>query len=56
MTLAPSAYRTGPFVVLGNEGTLLSCTRFAANAERLQLHALASNVANFLRTLRCLRR
>ncbi len=31
--------------------TRLSCTRFAANAVRLQLHALAYNRANFLRTL-----
>jgi hypothetical protein len=31
--------------------TRLSCHRFAANAARLQLHALAYNVANFLRTL-----
>ena len=30
--------------------TRLSCTRFAANAVRLQLHALAYNLANFLRT------
>ena len=30
--------------------TRLSCTRFAANAARLQLHALAYNLANFLRT------
>jgi hypothetical protein len=29
----------------------LSCHRFAANAVRLQLHALAYNLANFLRTL-----
>ena len=29
----------------------LSCRRFAANAVRLQLHALAYNRANFLRTL-----
>jgi len=29
----------------------LSCHRFKANAVRLQLHALAYNVANFLRTL-----
>jgi len=29
----------------------LSCMRFAANAVRLQLHALAYNLANFLRTL-----
>lgn len=31
--------------------TPLSCMRFAANAVRLQLHALAYNLANFLRTL-----
>jgi hypothetical protein len=31
--------------------TRLSCTRFSANAVRLQLHALAYNLANFLRTL-----
>ena len=31
--------------------TWLSCMRFAANAVRLQLHALAYNLANFLRTL-----
>jgi hypothetical protein len=31
--------------------TQLSCMRFAANAVRLQLHALAYNLANFLRTL-----
>ncbi|RDD61708.1 IS1380 family transposase [Ferruginivarius sediminum] len=31
--------------------TRLSCTRFAANAVRLHLHALAYNLANFLRTL-----
>src|SRR5262249_49144087 len=30
---------------------LLSCRTFAANAVRLQLHALAYNLANFLRTL-----
>ena len=30
--------------------TRLSCMRFAANAVRLQLHALAYNLANFLRT------
>lgn len=29
----------------------LSCMRFVANAVQLQLHALAYNVANFLRTL-----
>jgi hypothetical protein len=31
--------------------TRLSCTRFAANAVQLQLHALAYNLANFLRTI-----
>jgi hypothetical protein len=31
--------------------TRLSCMRFAANAVRLQLHALAYNLANFLQTL-----
>jgi len=31
--------------------TRLPCRRFAANAVRLQLHALAYNLANFLRTL-----
>jgi hypothetical protein len=31
--------------------TRLSCMRFDANAVRLQLHALAYNLANFLRTL-----
>jgi len=31
--------------------TRLSCTAFRANAVRLQLHALAYNPANFLRTL-----
>ena len=29
----------------------LSCCSFAANAIRLQLHALAYNLANFMRTL-----
>jgi hypothetical protein len=29
----------------------LSCCSFAANAVRLQLHALAHNLANFMRTL-----
>ena len=31
--------------------TRLSCRSFQANAVRLQLHALAYNLANFLRTL-----
>ena len=31
--------------------TRLSCHLFAANAVRLQLHALAYNLGNFLRTL-----
>lgn len=29
----------------------MSCRSFAANAVRLQLHALAYNLANFMRTL-----
>jgi hypothetical protein len=33
------------------KGTRLSCRSFAANAVRLQLHALAYNLGNFLRTL-----
>jgi hypothetical protein len=31
--------------------TRLSCRTFTANAVRLQLHALAYNLANFLRTV-----
>ena len=31
--------------------TRLSCCSFAANAVRLQLHALAYNLANFMATL-----
>jgi hypothetical protein len=31
--------------------TRLSCRSFAANAVRLQLHALAYNLGNFMRTL-----
>jgi hypothetical protein len=31
--------------------TRLSCRSFAANAVRLQLHALACNLGNFMRTL-----
>ena len=31
--------------------TRLSCRKFRDNAVRLQLHALASNLANFMRTL-----
>ncbi len=33
--------------------TRLSCHSFRANAARLQLHALAYNLSNYLRTLRC---
>jgi hypothetical protein len=33
------------------KGTRLSCRAFNANAVRLQLHALAYNLGNFLRTL-----
>ncbi len=35
--------------------TRLSCRSFAANAVRLQLHALAYNLGNFLRTLATLK-
>jgi hypothetical protein len=35
----------------GIRWTRLSCRTFAANAVRLQLHALAYNLANFMRTL-----
>ena len=47
----------GPFHIWIKEGkgaikwTRLSCRTFAANAVRLQLHALAYNLGNFLRTL-----
>jgi hypothetical protein len=34
-----------------DQGTRLSCRTFAAIAVRLQLHALAYNLGNFLRTL-----
>ena len=43
--------RGKPLDTQDRRGTRLSCTRFAANAVRLQLHALAYNLANFLRTL-----
>jgi hypothetical protein len=33
------------------KGTRLSCRTFAVNAVRLQLHALAYNLGNFMRTL-----
>jgi hypothetical protein len=35
----------------GEANVALSCRPFAANAVRLQLHALAYNLGNFLRTL-----
>ena len=34
-----------------SNGTRLSCRRFRDNAVRLQLHTLAYNLANFMRTL-----
>jgi DDE family transposase len=34
-----------------DQWTRLSCRSFAANAFRLQLHAIAYNLGNFLRTL-----
>lgn len=36
--------------------TRLSCRRFRNNAVRLQLHALAYNLANFMRMLFCRRK
>ena len=36
--------------------TRLSCLTFAANAVRLQLHVLAYNLGNFMRTLAMPRR
>ena len=36
---------------VAQDQTRLSCRTFAANAVRLQLHALAYNLGNFLRTL-----
>ena len=52
-----STWPAGPFHIWIKEGkgaikwTRLSCRTFAANAVRLQLHALAYNLGNFLRTL-----
>src|SRR4029077_4471434 len=54
--LSPSTTSAGP-VSSGSKKaraikwTRLSCRSFAANAARLQLHALAYNLGNFLRTL-----
>jgi hypothetical protein len=39
------------YIKEGKGWTRLSCRSFAANVVRLQLHALAYNLANFLRTL-----
>jgi hypothetical protein len=51
----PKAEATGSNPVGEGKGairwTRLSCRSFAANAVRLQLHALAYNLGNFLRTL-----
>ncbi len=44
-------YRPGSGRPPGSKTARLSCMRFAGNAVRLQLHALAYNLANFLRTL-----
>jgi hypothetical protein len=51
-------YSIRPFCPMSADGgqsaikwTRLSCRTFAANAVRLQLHALAYNLGNFLRTL-----
>jgi Transposase DDE domain group 1 len=46
--------RIAPFVKEGKgaiKWTRLSCRTLAANAVRLQLHALAYNLGNFMRTL-----
>jgi Transposase DDE domain group 1 len=48
--LAPNS----TFVTVSQAGFFyrqMSCCSFAANAVRLQLHALAYNIANFMRTL-----
>ncbi len=42
---------TGRKLISSSGWTRLSCRRFAANVVQLQLHALAYNLANFLRTL-----
>ena len=39
------------FLGTRSNGTRLSCRSFAANAVRLQLHALAYNLGNFVRRL-----
>jgi len=43
--------QSGHFASAHSRNARLSCMRFAANAVRLQLHALAYNLDNFLRTL-----
>jgi hypothetical protein len=48
---APSARTTNDRGRGAIKWTRLSCRTFAANAVRLQLHALAYNLGNFLRTL-----
>jgi hypothetical protein len=48
------SFRAAPLYGEGKNAikwTRLSCRTFAANAVRLQLHALAYNLANFMRTL-----
>ncbi len=45
---AEQSIRQGKYAL---KWTRLSCKSFAANQVRLQLHALAYNLANFLRTL-----
>src|SRR5215471_2118837 len=46
-----SIVRKIPYLIGAIKWTRLSCRTFAANAVRLQLHALAYNLGNFLRTL-----
>ncbi len=49
-TIMGAVNREGPGRAPLIEWTRLSCCSFAANAGRLQLHALAYNLAEFMRT------
>ena len=50
MRQRPTQRRHSPVEKRRIKWTRLSCRSFAANAVRLQLHALAYNLSNFLRT------
>jgi hypothetical protein len=50
-TTAAPASSTSKKARARSSGPRLSCRSFAANAVRLQLHALAYNLGNFMRTL-----